>query len=60
MDKKRRASINEILLYLVGSQELVNKWWDTPNKNWEGLTPEAAYILNPSEVTSYILKHYQT
>lgn len=57
---KRKAALNEVLLALVGSQELVDRWWDNPNKNWDGLTPEAAYLLNPREVVAYILKHYQS
>lgn len=57
---KRKAALNEVLLALVGSQELVDRWWDSPNKNWDGLTPEAAYLLNPREVVAYILKHYQS
>ena len=57
---KRKAALNEVLLALVGSQELVDRWWDSPNKNWDGLTPEAGYLLNPREVVAYILKHYQS
>ena len=59
MDKKISA-INEILMAMLGNGDLVARWWDSPNKNWEGRTPKSIYLVDPDEVINYILKHCQS
>ncbi len=50
-------NLDEMLLAMLGSQELVNKWWSSPNKAFDLLTPQQAFNSNPEWVVAYILKH---
>ena len=52
--KPSKHKINIILLSLLGRQELVDKWWCSPNKRWEMKTPEEVFELDPRSVVSYI------
>jgi hypothetical protein len=50
--------LNTCLLSLVGRQELVDAWWNTPNKAFDCNTPKSVYKEVPGGVTSvtnYIL-----
>ena len=58
MDKKL-AALNNILLAMLGSQDLVDKWWKNSNKHWDGCTPDTIYLIEPQEVINYVLEHYQ-
>lgn len=58
MDKKL-AALNNVLLAMLGSQDLVDKWWKNPNKHWDGCTPDTIYLIEPQEVINYVLEHYQ-
>lgn len=50
---KVRQQCNRMLLGLVGSQELVEKWWTSPNKAF-GRTPEEEWVSDPKSVYDYI------
>lgn len=43
--------INVILLSLLGSKDLVNKWWSSPNKHFKGQTPSQ---VNLPDVYKYV------
>ena len=58
MDKKL-AALNNVLLAMLGSQDLVDKWWKNPNKRWDGRTPDTIYLIEPQEVINYVLEYYQ-
>ena len=47
--------INKHLMGLLGSKELVEKWWDSPNKNWDLKTPREVYEQNGEEVFDYVI-----
>lgn len=49
------TNLNNILYSLLGSRELVIKWWDSPNRHWEFKTPNEVYKYDPESVSSYIL-----
>lgn len=52
LDTKDR--LNEILFSMLGSQELVERWWTTPNRAFDMQTPEAADLLI---VKDYVIWH---
>jgi uncharacterized protein (DUF2384 family) len=48
--------INQILLSLLGSQELVQKWWSSPNKAFDNEIPDDLYHSDMHNVVvKYIL-----
>ena len=46
--------INLVLLSLLGSHELVNQWWTSKNKAFDGQTPEKMFAKEPERVINYI------
>lgn len=49
-------TINKYLFAMLGSTELVEKWWSSPNKNWNGDTPLSVYDRGgQDEVKAYVL-----
>lgn len=54
--------LNKMLYAMLGNNDLVFRWWDSPNRNWNLSTPNQ--IWNESdegkrEVIQYILGHLQ-
>jgi antitoxin component of MazEF toxin-antitoxin module len=47
-------SIDDMLRSLLGSQELVEAWWNSPNQHFDYLTPKEA---NRESVYEYVLSH---
>jgi len=48
----------ELLLYsMLGNQELVQTWWNTPNKGFDGKLPSDVWSENPDTVMSYLYMH---
>ena len=52
LDKNR---LNSVLFACLGSDELVDKWWDSPNKAFDMITPNEMLDLNPDYVVKYLL-----
>lgn len=51
-------NLNEILLQLLGKQELVELWWASPNKAFDGAIPDdILHSDRRNEVVKYILQH---
>ena len=51
-------NLDTILLSLLGSRELVERWWATPNKAFDGDIPDDIFHSDRhSEVVKYILGH---
>jgi hypothetical protein len=46
--------LDEILMSMLGSQELVEQWWTTPNKAFDMRPPEAADLMI---VKDYLVWH---
>ncbi len=58
---KTRFTLNKILFALLGRNELVEGWWISSNKAFEGKTPEEVYHSGEDgrkEVARYILSFY--
>ena len=47
-------NLDELLLSLLGSQDLVDKWWNSDNTYFHGDTPEQVFRSNPQKVINYI------
>lgn len=47
-------NLDELLLSLLGSQDLVDKWWNSDNTYFQGDTPEQVFRSNPQQVINYI------
>ncbi len=54
-----KARMDKLLLALVGSEDLVNKWWLSPNKAFDMQQPADVYEQDPKKVINYILSQYQ-
>ena len=50
-----RTQLNQILFALIGSSELVEQWWDSPNKAFDGENPSNILAIDPKKVVKYIL-----
>jgi hypothetical protein len=52
----KKSTLNEILLQLLGSRELVELWWSSPNKAFDGEIPDdLLHSSRHQEVVKYIL-----
>ena len=52
-----RQTLDQHLWALLGSWEAVSGWWQSPNRHWQGRTPESVWETDPEAVTGYILRH---
>ena len=43
----------------VHSDELVNKWWESPNLAFEGKTPLEVFEIDRQDVIDYVLSYLQ-
>ena len=51
-------NLDTILLNMLGSEELVQQWWATPNKAFSGEIPDDIFHSDRrGEVIGYILRH---
>ena len=46
---------NRILYALLGSNELVQKWWASPNKAFDDITPSEMWNRDKNRVKNYLL-----
>ena len=46
---------DRILHSLLGSEELVQKWWESPNKAFDELTPNEMLNRDEDQVKNYLL-----
>ena len=46
---------NRILHALLGSNELVQKWWESPNKAFDDMTPSEMLDRDKDRVKNYLL-----
>lgn len=50
-----KHELNDLLYKLLGSEDLVARWWHTPNRYWDGQTPYTVYTRDEKAVTDYVL-----
>jgi hypothetical protein len=54
-----KVQLNKILLALLGSQELVIRWWDSPNKAFDMKTPNELWESGEKEtVKDYLIRQF--
>ena len=46
---------NRILHALLGSNELVQKWWSSPNRAFDDVTPSEMWDRDKDRVKNYLL-----
>ena len=51
--------INRLLLRLLDSQDLITRWWNTPNKEFNNCTPLQAFNDNNDVVFSYVERQFK-
>lgn len=52
----KKQDLNQILINLLGSRELVERWWSTPNKAFDLEIPDdLLHTPRRKEVEAYIL-----
>jgi hypothetical protein len=49
-----RPHLDKILMGMLGTEDLITKWWNGPNRNWHGQTPAQVYETDPESVVAYI------
>jgi hypothetical protein len=57
LDNHSKNKLDSILFAMLGNNELVEKWWDSPNKAFDMITPKEMLDLNHECVVNYILNH---
>jgi hypothetical protein len=57
LDNHSKNKLDSILFAMLGNNELVEKWWDSPNKAFDMITPNEMLDLNHEYVVNYILNH---
>ena len=51
-----KQAISEGLLAMLGSEDLVRRWWESPNKAYYGMRPDDVCL---EEVRQYVLNQLQ-
>lgn len=49
-----RDKLNQLLMTMLGSEELVNEWWQSPNKAFDNKRPCDVEL---SQVKDYLIWH---
>ena len=52
-----KETCDRLLASMLGSWELVDKWWNSPNKGFDNETPISVFETDKSKVINYIF-HY--
>lgn len=50
-----KHDLNVLLYQILGSEEVVSRWWHSPNRRWDNRTPYAVWCEQPKQVQDYIL-----
>jgi hypothetical protein len=59
MDSDKKRKLNIMLFTMLGSDDLVNRWWESPNLAFENKTPNQVYEENQRQVIDYVLGYLQ-
>jgi hypothetical protein len=54
---RQRKFCDQMLMAMIGRQELVESWWQSPNKAFEDATPDAVWDVDPMLVVRYLMGH---
>ncbi len=59
MEDNIKRKVNICLFAMLGSDELVKKWWTSPNLAFENKTPAEVFEVNQKDVIDYVLGYMQ-
>lgn len=59
MEDKTKRKLNVFLFAMLGNDDLVNRWWESPNLAFENKTPNEVYEENEQQVIDYVLSYLQ-
>jgi len=59
MDSDKKRKLNIMLFTMLGSDDLVNRWWESPNLAFENKTPDQVYEEDEQQVIDYVLSYLQ-
>ena len=59
MQEKIKAALNECLMAMLGSEQLVSRWWDSPNRSFDMKTPNEMWEEDYDRVRSYVVGFLQ-
>jgi len=59
MDSDKKRKLNIMLFTLLGSDDLVNRWWENPNLAFEDKTPNQMCEEDEQQVIDYVLSYLQ-
>jgi len=54
--KEFRYIADRLVTAMVGS-DLAPKWWCSPNRAFDGRTPEQQWVLGSDQVINYLMHH---
>jgi hypothetical protein len=54
-----KAALDEALMAMLGSQEFVNNWWNSPNLAFDLKQPKEVFETEPASVQQYVLAQLQ-
>jgi hypothetical protein len=54
--EEKKHQCNQLLIGLVG-KDMVQKWWASPNRAFNGMTPFVAFENDPDVVRDYLVWH---
>lgn len=53
--KSTKEHLDQILFALLGKDDLVKKWWKSPNKAFDLKTPEEVFNVDQKAVITYLI-----
>lgn len=53
-----KERLDRLLMSLLGDEDLVKRWWISPNLAFNGEHPEKVFDNDPPKVIEYILKQF--
>lgn len=59
MEDSIKRKLNVCLFAMLGNDDLVNRWWESPNLAFENKTPNEMYEENEQQVIDYVLSYLQ-
>jgi hypothetical protein len=54
---QKKHVLDQVLLAMLGTPELVERWWHGANRGFDDETPDAVWQRDPQQVISYVMYH---
>jgi hypothetical protein len=56
MDEHQMKQRSVALAIALFGKEAADKWWNTPNRTFEGRTPAGVWLEKPEDVYNYLMR----